>query len=129
MNLVSFSAPVVSGHTSRRARGALLPRQGLHFLEGDPSSSWGRSLEKAEARSPQGAATAPKRCPRQKGQNTRDRINVASRCDGCSPGCLTETSADLRAGGCRFDQAGDSGPRGETATERRRQGNTNWKAA
>src|ERR1700743_2743746 len=47
---------------SRRARGALLPRQGLHFSEGDPSSSWGRSQEKAEARSPQGASTASKRC-------------------------------------------------------------------
>src|SRR5579863_8955234 len=45
-----FLLRFVSGHTSRRARGALLPRQGLHFLEGDPGLSWGRSPGKAEAR-------------------------------------------------------------------------------
>lgn len=36
-------------------------------MEGDPSWSWGRSPEKAEARSPQGAATAPPRCLRHRG--------------------------------------------------------------
>ena len=79
MIVVSFSSvPGVSGHTTRRAQGALLPRPGLHFREGDPSSSWGRSLEKAEARSPPGAATAPQRCLRHRRRKMETRINVAS---------------------------------------------------
>ena len=68
-DVISVSAPFSRGTRSGAMRGALLPRQGLHFREGDPNLFWGRSLEKAEARSPQGAATAPKQCPRERGAN------------------------------------------------------------
>jgi hypothetical protein len=37
--------PVLSGHTERSWRGALLPRPGLHFREGAPNSFRGRSPE------------------------------------------------------------------------------------
>src|SRR5207237_272759 len=64
-DVFSISAPFSRGTQSGATRGALLPRQGLHFREGDPSSPWGRSPEKAEARRPKGAAIALKRCPRE----------------------------------------------------------------
>src|ERR1017187_7300679 len=50
----SVSAPFSRGTRSEAMRGALLPRQGLHFGEGDPNLFRGRSPEKAEARRPQG---------------------------------------------------------------------------
>ena len=62
-----FLLPIRSGHASRRAQAALLPRPGLHFAEGDPSLSWGRSSSKSRSPPPAGRSYSGEAVPERGG--------------------------------------------------------------